>query len=60
MEILKNSNLDNFSLSLLFLEYKSGVNLKIKAIGLAEIIKEILSQPKILDLDLDFLPVPID
>ena len=60
MEILKNCNLDNFSLSLLFWKYKSGVNLKIKAIGLTKVIKDILSQPKVLDFDLDFLPPPID
>ena len=45
-EILKNSKFDKFSIIFLFLKYKSGFSLDVNAVGLTNLVNEIISQIK--------------
>ena len=45
-ELLKNTKFDKFSIIFLFLKYKSGFNLDVNAVGLTNLVNEIISQPK--------------
>lgn len=46
LEILKNSKFYKFSIIFLFLKYKSGFSLDVNAVGLTNLVNEIISQPK--------------
>ena len=45
-EFWKNSNFDRLSITFLFWKYKSGFSVDINAVGLTNLVNEIISQPR--------------